>query len=114
MAERMMEKKNRWRNVIVAFRASPEESEEINKRVKLLGYRTKQEYLIHSVLNQEVVATGNPLMLVQFRKQLKSIEEQLNRINHVSEIDEELFTPIRTMIEILEAFQGEKRVIDKI
>lgn len=108
MAERVLDKKNRWRNVVVAFRVSPEESEEIDKRVKLLGYRTKQEYLIQSVLNQEVVATGNPLMMVQFRKQLRNIEEQLIGIYNASEIDEELFTPIRTMLEILEAFQRDK------
>ena len=67
MSEKNRDDKNRWRNVTIAFRMSPEE----NNRVKLSGFRTKQDYIIQSVLHQKVVATGNPLMLVQFRKNLQ-------------------------------------------
>ena len=67
MSEKNRDDKNRWRNVTIAFRMSPEENEELNNRVKLSGFRTKQDYIIQSVLHQKVVATGNPLMLVQFR-----------------------------------------------
>ena len=61
----------------IAFRMSPEENEELDLRVKLCGYQTRQEYIIESVLHQKVTAVGNPLMLVQFRKQLRGIEEEL-------------------------------------
>lgn len=56
---------------------SPEENEELDLRVKLCGYQTRQEYIIESVLHQKVTAVGNPLMLVQFRKQLRGIEARL-------------------------------------
>lgn len=105
MSERKMDKKNRWRNTSVAFRLSKEEAEELNNRVKLCGYPTKQDYIVDSVLNQKVVAVGNPLMVVQFRKHLRIIEEELRAIERVEEIGEELFTPLRTMLEILEAFE---------
>lgn len=105
MSEKNLDNKNRWRNVIVAFRVSPEESNEINKRYKLCGYRLKQDFLLDSALYQKVEAKGNPLMLVQFRKNLQSIEMQLERLAQISEMDEELFTPIRTMLEILEGFE---------
>lgn len=70
-----------------------------------MGYPTKQEYVLDSVLHNEVVAKGNPQMLVNFRKELGEILFELERIDSASEIDEELFTPIRTMLEILEAFK---------
>lgn len=104
MSEKNMDKKNRWRNVTIAFRMSPEENEELDKRVKLCGYQTRQEYIIESVLYQKITAVGNPLMLVQFRKQLRDIETELKRLNTLNDVGEELFTPIRTMLEILNGF----------
>ncbi len=46
-------------------------------------------------------------MLVQFRKQLRGIEEELKRVTTLEDADEELFTPNRTMLEILNAFAEE-------
>ena len=83
MSEKNRDDKNRWRNVTIAFRMSQEENEELNNRVKLSGFRTKQDYIIQSVLHQKVVATGNPLMLVQFRQNLQRIERELERIEKV-------------------------------
>lgn len=77
MSEKNRDDKNRWRNVTIAFRMSSEENEELNNRVKLSGFRTKQDYIIQSVLHQKVVATGNPMMLVQFRQNLQRIEREL-------------------------------------
>lgn len=105
MSEKRKDNKNRWRNKSIAFHASSEEAEELDKRWKLCGARTKQDYLIESVLNQQVTAKGNPMMLTQFRKELRGILTELQRINEVSEMDEELLTPIRTMLEILESFK---------
>lgn len=82
MSEKNRDDKNRWWNVTIAFRMSPEENEDLNNRVKLCGFRTKQDYIIQSVLHQKVVATGNPLMLVQFRQNLQRIEHELERIEN--------------------------------
>ena len=103
--------KNRWRNVTIAFRMSPEENEELNNWVKLSGFRSKQDYIIQSVLHQKVVATGNPLMLVQFRKNLQQIERELERIEKASDMDGELLTPIRSMLEILEGFKEQPKTL---
>lgn len=111
MSEKNRDDKNRWRNVTIAFRVSPEENEGLNNRVKLSGLRTKQEYIIQSVLHQKVVAIGNPLMFLQFRQNLQRIEEELKRIGKASEIDEELLTPIRSMLEILEGFREHPRTL---
>lgn len=111
MSEKNRDDKNRWRNVTVAFRMSPEENEELTQRVKMSGYRTRQEYIIQSVLHQKVVATGNPLMLVSFRQNLQHIEAELERLQDASDMDPELLTPIRTMLEILEAFRETPRTL---
>ena len=111
MSEKNRDDKNRWRNVTIAFRMSPEENEELNNRVKLSGFRTKQDYIIQSVLHQKVVVTGNPLMLVQFRQNLQKIELELERIEKASDMDGELLTPIRSMLEILEGFKEQPRTL---
>ena len=109
MSEKNRDDKNRWRNVTIAFRVSPEENEELNNRVRLSGFGTKQEYIIQSVLHQKVVAIGNPLMFLQFRQNLLRIEGELKRIGKASEMDEELLTPIRSMLEILEGLKEHPR-----
>lgn len=111
MSEKNRDDKNRWRNVTVAFRMSPEENEELTQRVKMSGYRTRQEYIIQSVLHQKIVATGNPLMLVSFRQNLQHIEAELERLQDACDMDPELLTPIRTMLEILEAFRETPRTL---
>lgn len=98
MSEKKKDDKNRWRNKTIAFRGSPEEAAELDKRWKLCGYATKQDYLIDSMLHQQVVAKGNPMMLVTFRDELHAILHELRRIQDTSEMDEELLTPIRTML----------------
>lgn len=105
MSAKNLDPKGRVRSETIAYRCSPEERKELDKRWRLMGYSTKQEYVLDSVLHSQVVAKGNPQMLVNFRKELGEILFELERIDSALEIDEELFTPIRTMLEILEAFQ---------
>ena len=59
MSEKNRDNKNRWRNVTIAFRMSPEENEELDLRVKLCGYQTRQEYIIESVLHQKVTGENH-------------------------------------------------------
>ena len=108
--ERRLDHQGRWRHKTVAFRVSQEESEQIDRMVRLSGL-TKQDYIIQSVLHQKVVATGNPLMLVQFRKNLQQIGRELERIEKASDMDGELLTPIRSMLEILEGFKEQPRTL---
>lgn len=105
MSKKVRDDKNRWRNKIIAFRLSPEENEELEKRYKLLGYRTKQDYLIDSVLKNNVIAMGNMQMIYQFKRNLEEILSELQRIDKADDMSEELMTPIRTMLEIMEAIK---------
>ena len=53
MREKRLDAKNRWRNVVVAFRMSPEEAQELNVKVALSGL-SKQDYIIQCLLKHEV------------------------------------------------------------
>lgn len=107
MSHKNMDKKNRWRNETIAFHVSHEEKKTIEKNVKLCGYRTKQEFILDSLIFREVKAVGNPLMLVTFRKELRKILVRLEDISNVAEmreVNEEAMLSIKMMLEILEAF----------
>ena len=50
MTEKSKDKYGRVREVTVAFRMSQAESEEFDKRVRLCGYKKRQDFIIDSVL----------------------------------------------------------------
>lgn len=110
MSAKLKDDKNRWRCKTVGFRMSPEEAEELDKRWKLLGYRTKQDYLCDAVLHNEVRAVGNAQMLFNFHNELRDILRELERLEKAGDMDPELMTPIRTMLEITNAFKSKPRV----
>ena len=69
MSAKNRDNKNRWRNITVGFRVSPEENELINKAVALSGL-PKQEYCYRRCLNQDVVVQGNPRVFRHFTRNL--------------------------------------------
>ncbi|WP_228471921.1 plasmid mobilization protein [Listeria welshimeri] len=65
MSVKTLDRQGRWRNKIVALRMSPEENDHLNKLVKLSGL-TKQEYLIHRILKEDVTVNYSPRYLKHF------------------------------------------------
>lgn len=98
------DKKGRLRNKTLAFRMSEEEYAEVETRSKLCGYKWKQDYILDAILKPSVTARANPMMLVQFRKQLSRIIELLEQAELTDSEREEIFSSVRIMKEILEAF----------
>lgn len=88
MSAKNLDKKNRWRNVIVSFRVSPEESEDLNRRVKLSGLN-KQDYIIKRLSERDVIVQGNPRVFKALRNQMTEILTELQRIERCSEISDE-------------------------
>ncbi len=88
MSAKNLDKKNRWRNVIVSFRVSPEESEDLNRRVKLSGLN-KQDYIIKRLSERDVIVQGNPRVFKALRNQMTEILTELRRIERCSEISDE-------------------------
>ena len=80
MSAKNRDNKNRWRNITVGFRVSPEENELINKAVALSGL-PKQEYCYRRCLNQDVVVQGNPRVYKALKLELDSVLTELKRMN---------------------------------
>lgn len=110
MSEKRMDAKNRWRNVVVAFRMSPEEAEELNVKAGLSGL-SKQDYIIQSLLNHEVRVVGGRKVAKKVQIHLETMLEELQFLEeeHVSEVDlEELLVPLKHILTILGADEAEQ------
>lgn len=87
MSAKLKDDKNRWRNKSVGFRVSPEEWDVINDKVRLCGYGKKQDYIMECLANHQITAKGNPLMLTQFRADLRKMLAELERIESKEELE---------------------------
>jgi hypothetical protein len=97
---------NRWRNKTVAFRVSPEESERIDKAVRLSGL-TKQDYITRRLLCQDVVVQGNPRVYKTLRNELAAVLAELQRIEAGEDVNVELIDTIELIAVILGGLKGE-------
>ena len=97
---------NRWRNITVGFRVSPEENELINKAVALSGL-PKQEYCYRRCLNRDVVVQGNPRVFKALRNQLADVLTELQRIEAGGEVNDELLDLIEMIADILGGMKEE-------
>ena len=104
MSAKNRDNKNRWRNITVGFRVSPEENELINKAVALSGL-PKQEYCYRRCLNQDVVVQGNPRVYKALRDQLAAVLDELRRIKTGGSVNDELLDTIQMIATIMNGMQ---------
>ena len=97
--------KGRWRNKTVAFRVSEEEAKLIDTQVALSGL-TKQDYIVRRLQCLDVVE-GNPRVYKALRNQMADIYEELKRLEHCSEANNELLYTIQMIAEIMNGLKGE-------
>ena len=93
MSAKNRDSHNRWRNITVGFRVSPEENEQINIAVALSGL-PKQEYCCRRCLDRDIVVQGNPRVYKALRNQLAAVLEELKRIEAAGELRDELLDNI--------------------
>ena len=79
MSAKNVDRHNRFRNITVGFRVSPEENEEINRAVALSGL-SKQEYCYRRCMERDVVVQGNPRVYKALKNQMADILTELQRI----------------------------------
>lgn len=101
MSEKRMDAKNRWRNVVVAFRMSPEEAEELNVKVALSGL-SKQDYIIQSLLHHEIKVVAGKKVARKMEMYHETILEELQFLEPGEVPKEELMTSLQHVLEILE------------
>ena len=108
MSAKNRDEHNRWRNITVGFRVSPEENEQINVAVALSGL-PKQEYCYRRCLNREIVVQGNPRVYKALRDQLATVLDELKRIRAVGELRDELLDNIELITRTLDGMKEERR-----
>lgn len=94
--DKTLDNKGRWRNVIISFRMSPQERDDLNVRVKLSGL-TKQDYIIKRLLERDVIVQPNTRVYKALRNQMADILTKLKRINNGADIDSDLLNIIQIM-----------------
>ena len=94
---------NRRRDVIVNFRMSPRERDELELRIEWSG-RKKQDYMIQSALCQKVIILGNITLVEKLKKRLNEIEPQLHKIEAIVE-KPIIITELRIIFEIADGWK---------
>lgn len=105
MSEKRMDTKNRWRNVVVAFRMSPEEAEELNVKVALSGL-SKQDYIIQSLLKHEVKVVGGVKVARKVKNYLETMLQELKCLEpeDIKDVDiGEMLVPLKHILSILDS-----------
>ena len=106
MSAKNMDNHNRWRNITVAFRVSPEEDALLETYVKLSGL-TKQSYITSRILEKDVVVQGNPRVFKALRDQLAAVLDELRRIEAGGAVNDELLDTINMIASIMDGMKEE-------
>ena len=107
MSAKNVDNHNRFRNITVRFRVSPEENEAINAAVKLSGL-PKQEYCYRRCLERDIVVQGNPRVYKALRDQLAAVLTELQRIEDAGGVTDELRELIELITVTLYGMKGEQ------
>ena len=100
MSAKNMDHQGRWRSVTVAFRVSPEEDKLIESAVRMAGL-TKQDYIIKKLTDRSVVVQGNPKVYRGLLLEMRSLLEELKRINSGDTVNEDILTRIDLIASIM-------------
>lgn len=110
MSHKNLDKQGRWRNKTIAFRLSDEENLLLEKMVKVTGL-TKQDYIIHKLLDREVIVQGNPRVYKALKGEFIEILEQLKQIENSQEVNKDLLDLIYFISKIVAGLkEGTKNV----
>ena len=106
MSAKNLDEHNRWRSKTVAFRVSPEESDMLDKYVKLSGL-TKQDYLIDRALQRDVKVQGNPRVYKALRNELTSLCNELKRLTETGQVSDDFLNVTKMALTILSCMNEE-------
>ena len=106
MSAKNRDEQNRWRNITVGFRVSPEENEQINTTVALSGL-SKQEYCYRRCIGREIVVQGNPRVYKALKTHMTEILSELERLESGAAISVETLANIRLIAEIINGMKEE-------
>lgn len=108
MSRKNLDRQGRLRNKMVSFRMSPEENEVLKRKIKLSGH-TRQDYILNSVLDKDIIVVGNPYVFRSLHDELEHFIELYGTT--LSSDDEEMKLLVLQMIK---AMQTEKKTNIKV
>ena len=108
--DKTLDNKGRWRNVIISFRMSPQERDDLNVRVKLSGL-TKQDYIIKRLSERDVIVQPNTRVYKALRNQMAEILAELKRINNGTDIDSDLLDIIQITAQTYNGLAEKEKVL---
>lgn len=106
MSAKNRDEHNRWRNVTVAFRVSPEENKQINDLVALSGL-TKQDYILRRLTNCDVVVQGNPKVYKALKAQMEKLYLEFQRLCTANDVRPEALEILEFLGHIYENMKTE-------
>jgi acid stress-induced BolA-like protein IbaG/YrbA len=101
MSEKRVDNHNRFRSLTVAFRASPEENEQINVAVSLSGL-SKQDYIISKLLDRTIHVQGNCKVHRAVYDRLSEVLAELQRIQSGDQVNDELLDNISLITNLVD------------
>ena len=106
MSAKNLDYQGRWRSRTVAFRVSPEEDELIESAVRMSGL-TKQDYITRKLTDRSVIVQGNPKVYPGLLLEMRSLLEELKRINSGDTVNEDILARIDLIVSIMGGMQKE-------
>ena len=107
MSEKVRDCKNRWRAITVAFRASAEENELLNRKVYLCGI-TKQQYIIDRLLEDKVRVVVNRKVLNRLSERLGVLNDTIQTALQSSVLDDISVDELKFILCVLKEIQREE------
>lgn len=105
MSAKNCDNHNRWRNITVGFRVSPEENEQLNRAVAMSGL-PKQEYCYRKCMDNSITVTPNPRIFKALKTALDDVRTELRHISTGAKPSDELVNDITLITKMLNDMKG--------
>ena len=106
MSAKNVDRHNRFRNITVGFRVSPEEQAELNRAVALSGL-SKQEYCYRRCMERDVVVQRNPRVYKALKNQMADMLAELQRIEAGNNVSDDLLNIIELIAVTMDGMKGD-------
>ena len=106
MSAKNVDRHNRFRNITVGFRVSPEEQAELNRAVALSGL-SKQEYCYRRCMERDVVVQENPRVYKALKNQMADMLAELQRIEAGNNVSDDLLNIIELIAVTMDGMKGD-------
>lgn len=106
MSAKSRDEHNRWRNITVGSRVSPEENEQLNEVVALSGL-PKQEYCYRRCMQRDIVVQPNPRVYKALKTTMEKILSELQRLSDAGGVTDEMWDTLTLLIATLKGMKGD-------